>query len=67
MNLLELAALELKREGLDINNNALLLERAIAIRKFIDKRGAAMAERIMQGQTVYHCKNNRLVTYAKKI
>ena len=67
MNLLELAVLELKREGLDISSNVLLLERAIAIRKFIDKRGVAMAERIMQGQKVYKCKNNRLVTYANKI
>ena len=66
MNLFELAGLQLAREGKDPNNLRELLNRAVVIRKWLDKHRQVTADKIMQGAEVYHYKN-QIKTYARAI
>jgi len=64
MNLFELAGLELQREGKNTNNLTDLINRAIFIRRWLDKHRISIADKIMAGDNIYHYKN-RIKTYSK--
>ena len=61
MNLFELAEIQLSREGQNIDNKVCLLDRAISIRKWLDKH-KNQADRILAGDKVYHY-GNKIKTY----
>jgi hypothetical protein len=61
LNLFELAEIELQRENKEPTKK-LILERAIFIRKWLDKHREPTAIRIMTGAEVYHY-GNKIKTY----
>ena len=66
MNLFELAGLELLREGENPNYLPDLLDRAIKIRKWLDKHRKTIADRILAGDKVYQYKG-KIKTYTRAI
>jgi hypothetical protein len=64
MNLFNLAGIELQREGKDPNNMKAVINKAVKIRRWLNKHGITTARRIMQGATVYNY-SNQIKTYAR--
>ena len=64
INIFELAGIELQRENKNSSNLIDLLDRAIKIRKWIDKHNYKVAERILKGDKVYQYKN-KIKTYCR--
>jgi hypothetical protein len=66
MNIFNLAAQQLVNEGKNPKEDMLtLLDRAVAIRKWIDKHGTKTAIKIMQGAKIYRY-GNKIQTYVAK-
>jgi len=61
MNIFELAEIELIREGQEVSE-VLLLERAITIRKWLDKHREATGRAILKGGKVYQYGNRVIVS-----
>jgi hypothetical protein len=61
LNLFELAEVELKRENKEPTKK-LILDRAIVIRRWLDKHRQATAIKIMAGAEIYHY-GNQIKTY----
>lgn len=57
MNLFKLATMQLYREKQDYTDMRLIIDRAIALRRWIDKHGTKAASRIMNGAKVYQYGN----------
>jgi hypothetical protein len=61
MNLFNLAGIELQREGKDPNNMKAVINKAVKIRRWLNKHGITTARRIMQGAIVYNYNNQRRI------
>jgi hypothetical protein len=67
MSIFDLAEVQLRKEGKDVKDNMLeLLDRAVAIRRWLDKHGTKTAIQIMQGAKIYRY-GNKIKTYFAKI
>jgi len=67
MDIFNLAAIQLQHEGKDANKNMLaLLDRAIEIRRWMDKHTTKTAVAIMQGAKIYRY-GNKIKTYFAKV
>ena len=64
MNLFILAGIELKREGKNPGDIKAVINKAVKIRRWLNKHGITTARRIMQGEKVYNY-NNQIKTYAR--